>query len=347
MVRAFFPKKALLIGLGLLIIGSGVGVLGVRSYFVAQAERHAQQIIKSAEIENATEAETLLRISAEVHREFSEVSPRSILLLRLRPYLTHPLLPKFVQFPNGVIETVLQKGLCDNAARNLAFILAELGYQSFQWDMVQTGAAHSALLVNLSDKSTALLDPFYGTASYSIQENKLISPELAQKKLREGGKTVDYFIPFSDTSQLWFYEKFEDSWMAKQGDELMIPVVIPSIGKGRLILGELNGSSDDVVATSIQNEMTPYWGYVGHKYNRSWVRTLRARQDVEVEFNLVQEVENSVVTSDPLPDIDGRRMRWRLKAGEEIQFFDGRARRSFTRMNSYLDVDQIVIRPID
>lgn len=342
----FLLKKCLLIGGGLMICAAGVGFLGLRSYVISEAESQAEKVINSVTVENATGEETLLRVTAEVHRKFSEISPSSVLLLRLRPYLTHPLLPEFVRLPNGAIETVVQAGLCDNAARHLAFILAKLGYQSVQWDMVQSSAAHSGLLVSLSNNKNVLLDPFYGTASYSAAESRLISPEVAQQKLREGGETTDYFVQFSEKSQFAFYNNFANTSMAAEGEKLVITADIPKLGDERLMLGALDGNPDDVVFSTLKHNMTSYWSYVGHKYSRSWVRVLKAKQDVEVDFTLMQDVESSVITSEPAPKIDGRHMRWELKAGEEIRFFDGRAERSFKRMNSYLDVDQIVVRPL-
>lgn len=344
----FYPLiKVSLLGFVALILIFGVGFFGIRSYFITRAENEAKEILAQVDTNNLSATDALLRITTEVHDKFSESAPSSSLILRLRPYLTSPLLPEMVRFPSGVIETVVQKGLCDNAARNLAYVLDEIGYQTIQWDMVQVQAAHSALLVTLPDNDTALLDPFYGTASFSSTKEKLYSPDFAQAQLRNGASTIDYFISLSETSDLSFYEDFENTWMAAQGDKLVIPTDIPKIGSDALVLGRPDGDSRDVLSAAMQNKMTPYWTYAGHKYNRSWVRVLRAKQPIEVDFTLVQDVESSVVTSEPLPEIEGRHMRWKLKPGEEIRFFDGRAERSFKRMNSYLDVDQIVVRRIN
>ncbi|NQZ14798.1 MAG: hypothetical protein HRT94_08260 [Alphaproteobacteria bacterium] len=49
-----------------------------------------------------------------------------------------------------------------------------------------------------------------------------------------------------------------------------------------------------------------------------------------------------MLTSEPAPKVDGNKMIWNLDAGEEIKFYDRRAKLSLKRRNSYIDVDQVV-----
>ena len=86
----------------------------------------------------------------------------------------------------------------------------------------------------------------------------------------------------------------------------------------------------------------PYWHYVGHVYDPNWVRVLKANQSTEITFILTQKPDDTVLTSEPAPKIEGNKMIWDLDAGEEIKFYDRRAKLSLKRRNSYIDVDQVI-----
>jgi hypothetical protein len=89
--------------------------------------------------------------------------------------------------------------------------------------------------------------------------------------------------------------------------------------------------------------MTPYWHYMGHRYNRQWVRELSAPVDMHVEMTLLEPAGEGVLIAEPRPQLEGKILRWDLKAGEKITFYDARAKVSLRRMNSYIGVDRIVI----
>lgn len=112
-----------------------------------------------------------------------------------------------------------------------------------------------------------------------------------------------------------------------------------------LYLGKIDEQDRDVYTAGAHHNMTPFWHYMGHKYDRSWIRTLRASEDIKLEITLTSPVEEGIITSSPLPIINGNKMTWTLKKGDHITFTDGNAQISWKRLNSYIGVDQISILP--
>lgn len=120
------------------------------------------------------------------------------------------------------------------------------------------------------------------------------------------------------------------------------------MNKGQsIILGKLDGKEQDVKSAARKLHMTPYWYYMGHKYNREWVRVLEAQEPVRIDMTLVDPVEEGVLIANPEPIINDKKMTWNLAAGQKLVLEDGRAKISLKRLNSYINVDKIVISPVE
>lgn len=158
---------------------------------------------------------------------------------------------------------------------------------------------------------------------------------------------IEYTLyPLGKKSERRFYKDIKNMHMTSEGSDLTISADIPLISDNTpILLGKIDGNEKDVKAAARKINMTPYWYYMGHKYNREWVRVLEAHQPVRIEFTLTQEAENGVITSTPKPQIDGKTLIWNLQKGDKLMLYDGKARISLKRLNSYINVDQIAIYP--
>lgn len=311
------------------------------------AQQKAAEIISAAsESAPKNQAEELIALMKAVYETFTPDEPSKHWPLKLRPYVTNTKLPPFLRLEDGVIETIIETGLCDNAARFLYFVLKQKGYESVQWNMVTGSRAHSVLLVHLDGGRTVLLDPLFGFAGSDRKTGTLLSPFEMQERMRGGAALEDVLLAFNENPDAEFYGDFADVRMAALGDPLEIAVDLPLAKEGAIFLGQVDGNDQDVYDAAAANGMSPFWHYAGHKYDRSWVRTLKVHQDVTLEFVLVSDVESSVITSDMKPEVEGKIMRWNLKKGDVLKFHDGRAQRSWARMNSYINIDQIAVRPL-
>lgn len=329
------------------ILGCILSVLAVTSWLIVKqvatttAAQKAEALFASAyeQAPSQTPDEKVIAIASRIFETFHHKDPAKVPLLRIRGYITNRRLPEILRLENGVIETHIETGMCDNAARMLAFVLKQEGFESVQWNMVTQQGAHSALLVTMPDQRKVLVDPYYGYIT--VDENgHLISPEQAHDLIMAGTPLDNVFKPLGENSDIRFYNNFKDVFMAAQGDNMIIRATIPDF-EGELVLGKVDGDHIDVKSAGSQHHMTYAWHYAGHLYNREWVRVLKTNKPVRVVMTLVSDVEDGVVTSEPKPEITGKEMIWDLDAGDKITFYDGRAKISPTRLNSFIGVDQI------
>jgi hypothetical protein len=313
-----FGALALLSCLGL------AGILAARELAIAQAEKKARGMIATAQRPGQTEDQEIEAMTAAIFRSFIPQDPAEIFAYRVRPYLTNRRLPGWLRLPDGVMETFIGRGFCDNAARALSLALAQEGYKSVQWNMVSPHGAHSALLVTKKDNRKILADPFYGY-------------------IAEDPKNRQSFKPLNEKSDARFYKDFENISMAAQGEELTLEAAIPP---APVTLGALDGRDNDVKSGGMKIGLNPFWNYMGHKYNREWVRVLRARQPVKVVMTLLAPAEDGILVADPAPAVSGNILTWELQAGDAITLTDGLAKPSLTRLNSYIGIDQIEFLPM-
>ena len=104
----------------------------------------------------------------------------------------------------------------------------------------------------------------------------------------------DIWPALARTSDVDFYRRFAEASFARQGERMEIAAEVTLSSSGAIQLGTLDGASADVVSEGAQAGLTPYWGYMGHKYDRAWIRTLKVRQATRVTFGLVQKPANEI-----------------------------------------------------
>lgn len=340
-------RKFGILSIGLLFIAAGSWLV-VKHISTTTAQSKAIVIIAHAYKTHkaSTPDEKVIAITREIFKSFTHKNPAEVLFLRPRAYLTNHRLPSWIGLPDGVIETNIETGLCDNAARMLAFVLKQEGFESVQWNMVTNSGGHSALLVSMPDGRKILADPFYGVVTID-KNDRLIHPKEAQNRVQSGEEIRDIFRPLGEKSKLRFYKQANSMRMAAAGEDMILEASLPSMDKDPVFLGEINGSEKDVKSAAIKKQMIPYWYYMGHKYNREWVRILKATQPVRIEMTLIAPAEKGVLITTPAPTVSGNKLVWELGSEEQIIFRDGLAKISLKRMNSYIGVDQIALYPLN
>lgn len=306
-----------------------------RQVLIMKAEEKAAALADTGTLN--TPDEKISALARETFKRFHHQDPGEIPLYRLRSYLTNSRLPSWFRLPDGVMETLLEKGYCDNAARMLAFALRQENINSIQWNMISPGMAHSALLVRMPDNREILADPFYGYITTD-------APVQAQARLKKGEEFSDVFMPLGPQSNPAFYKAFADMSMAAAGQDLRLESTLPPLHGKPLILGTLDGSDLDVKQEGANKNLTPFWHYAGHKYNREWVRVLKTSEPVTITMDLLDAPDDTSFAT-PAPDVTGKTLTWTLQPGDTLTFRDGAAKFSFQRLNSYIGIDRITITP--
>lgn len=280
-----------------------------------------------------------------IHKAYTEgnVEVSQSLLMRMRPYLTNRLLPAWYRVQDGAIDILHIEGECDSAARTLAFLLSAQGLEADQFNTVTPTNAHSVVVVAGPANPSRLLDPMFGVIPFSNEQ--MLSPDDAREQARRGVPLDELWRPVAETARREFYEDFAAAVFAKRGDELIIEAKVRLDGQSKT-LGKLDQSWIDVAGAGAKAQPTPYWHYMGSRYDRGWVRRLSFAQDTRVIIDLVEPVNRKFITSNLLPEVAEKQLIYQVKAGQELVFVDDHAGRDWLKLRSYQDVDSIRFEPL-
>lgn len=307
----------------------GVIVLAIVPFLPRQlalwaGERKASEIV-GADIQRTDRTQTVLTlakwIAAKYEGGYRTVYPA---YYRFIPYVTNRRIPEPLRIPPGAIEFLFGDGVCDSAARALGFILQSIGYEAEQLNLVTATGAHSALAIAMPSGKRVYVDPYYGLAAWDGQALDTFEAMLAA--IRDGRDVAGVTLPLRDRPERGFYATFAQQavFSAPQGQDAGIDVALPATQGRVLMLGAVDGSYDDVTAASVRHGLTPYMHYVGSRYDRAWTRTLRAREDVRLEFILTAPADRDLLRSTPEPEIQGNVVAWSLKASDRLVLQDNR-----------------------
>ena len=304
-------KRWLGIVIALTVLGTGFAMT-LRTAIITSADANAAALLE--------DTDSPISVTQKLYDFFERESHSTYpLLARLRPYLTSTHLPSALRLPHGVIEIFRMEGTCDDAARALIYLLDRQGISARPWNMIGRENAHTAVVAEIEGKKF-LLDPYYGYAG-----------PLKKPK------------PLDKTSNRDFYKDYEKRAMGAAGETLTIPIRIPA---KQLVLGTIDGDGDDVRKAMQNNRMTPVGSYLGHKFERGWTREWVAKVPLRMDFILTRHPDSGILrTLAPSPVVDGTKLSWHLLKGEKIISEDGKAPISLLRLNSYIDIDQIIITP--
>ena len=189
-------------------VSIAVGWFSTKVYVETTAQNVARQMFVQIKnnIKPQTSTDFAIGVARKVHLLFlnSNATRNAPLLWRLRPYLTSNLLPEFARFKIGAIDAMYVEGVCDSAARTLAFILSSNQIPSQQMNMVNNSAgAHTVVLATLPSGNNIMLDPLYGV--YPEYDEKVLSPEQAQAIINNNKNGADVWKTLSEKSSTKFY----------------------------------------------------------------------------------------------------------------------------------------------
>jgi len=317
--------------------------LGLVSLLLLKARVEARALTIASDLivltdQSANDEQLARTLTIRIHERFNKpASERQALLLRLQPWLTHRLLPEPLRIRDGAIELLYANGHCDNAARALSLVLATAGIAAEQLNIVTPSNAHSTVVAVMKDNRRILLDPFYGALAYS--NDRLIGPEEAHAIARNGASPSSIWIPLAVGADLKFYDEFARASFGRQGEPLEFGGTVTLSQGEPLQLGSQDANGSDVSAAAAKAGLTPYWHYLGHRYDRAWVRRLTMRQETRMIIGLVDDADPKFITSDRPAKIEGKRLIYEIAAGDTVRFFDGHASYSWLRLKSYIDID--------
>ena len=323
-----------------------LSLLGLKWVVESGAQRAARTLVSGIERPQDDIDATAIHLTSLVHKAFRASASNGPVppLMAMRPYLSHRFIPEFLRIHPGAIDTLYLDGLCDNAARSLLYILNENGLEAAQFNMVTPSSAHSAVIAETPDGRRLLLDPLMGVVP--MANGKIQNPEQVRERMRKGGQPGLEWRRLSKTANTGFYEQFARTRFARQGSKLEVEASVTLTGGQPVLLGKPDGSSEDVSNAGGQAGLSPYWHYIGSRYDRAWVRHLHFPQATRVTIVLTETPRTNLITTKRKPAIVGRKLIYELKAGETLRFVDGKAGFDWFRLRSYQDVDYIRFDPV-
>jgi hypothetical protein len=326
-------------GFILVLLVSTVGKTVLENYAQSEARAFA---VSAGDDTSLPVPERARRVAAAVYKFYSQRDLSSpSLLFRLQPYLTNQVLPGIFRVQSGAIETILIEGACDSASRASVFILRQLGIDATQVNLITPHNGHSIVGVNLDDGSQILLDPTYGLAPLRHGSLLTTAETLALHRMQVPASTIWATIADGATYHP-IYDDFASAALASQGEPLHWTVHLDLGHSDGLRLGEPDGDPQDVSEDGAAAGLSPYLHYLGHRFDRGWIRGIRAAQDVTVTFHTVGEPVDGTLTADRAPvERTDRYVRYVLNAGDELLLHDGRAERNWRTLRSYTNVDWV------
>lgn len=333
-------KRHLLILVTCAAVAATLIVFALKSYLEFQATSQTERIISRLTTESQTDEEFAEAATRYVYRALIRNSDERTTnwLLRLRPYLTHRFVPPPIRVRNGAIDLIYLDQFCDNASRALAFIIEEAGFDANQLNIITPGNTHTALLALSPKGKELLLDPYIGIVP--VSNGHLLGPDEAQLLARQGVPVEQIWRQLEPRTKFPdFYRDFANAIYAKQGEPLEIISDVRLSDGVPLQLGAPDGSFEDVISDGNRARVTPYWHYIGNRYDRAWVRGLRFAQDTRVIFGLTETPNPKLITSTKNPIIENRRLIYEMAKGQKLLFVDGAAGYDWLKFRSYQNVD--------
>jgi len=260
----------------------------------------------------------------------------------LFPYqhlFSNQILPSFLRVKTGAIENLYLSGKCDSVARALAFALNHYALEAETFDMVDPKSlGHTVVSVDLDEKLNIILDPYYGFASSN--GDSLITVDVAKTyALQESA--LKAWTPFNRNKAIPdIYKHFERVSYLNSSDNINIISNVDMTVNDVIRVGFTNGqplARNDAINVGLNG----LWDYIGHRYNRSFVRELNFTEKTKVTFFLLENLNEMFLTSSHVPIIEDNKLIFVIDKDESLIFRDGEAKRDWLKLKSYQFVDSI------
>ncbi|KAA5601924.1 hypothetical protein [Blastochloris sulfoviridis] len=294
--------------------------------------------ISKASSEISTDKDRLaIEMTRHIHASFVKSSqlPRYKSILYI---LSSRHIPQFFRVNQEAVDLLFPYGLCDSAARALIFLLESRGIDADQINIVDDTTGHSGVVAEIDGGRHIFLDPFFGVVP--LQDGRIAGPEPV---LTRSGRPMQWHA-VAASGRADFYLEMHSPRFARQGDTLNIEVEVP-IGAGeQMHIGTVDGSSKDVRRNSSHLKLTTFWDYLGSRYDRSWVRTMRFKNDAEITIFTINKMNKYFVKTNVDPINSGEKyINYRIRGGDSLIFYDGLAEIDWLSFSGYQEIDAILI----
>lgn len=229
------------------------------------------------------------------------------------------------------------KGLMEQEAVDaLIKVLAAQSLNAESWTIIAPKGEKKAAIVKLENQTYKYLDPHLGVVAV-FKGKTIIGPYAARFLMSGGSEHDEVFEELNENANSEFYRDFAHVMMAPPGSPVYIHVAAP-VFQDPIVLGELDGSAEDVAASASIMQLTPYLDYIGRKHGEKVERLIYFTDPARVTMTLTKPYDPAVMTANIEPQVDGNTVSFDVPQDEPLILHD--------LSDDFIDVDQLVIKPL-
>lgn len=225
----------------------------------------------------------------------------------------------------------------DEAIDDLIKLLTAQSIDTEAWTVIAPKGEKKIVVAKMENSIFKHLDPHLGVIVVHKQSQAIIGPYAARFVMSGGGNYEDYFVELAEGADNSFYKDFAHVMMAPPGHPVYVHIAAP-VFQEPIVLGELDGSAEDVAESASALQLTPYLNYIGQKHGDQVERQIYFTDPAVVTLTLTKPYDESIMTANIDPVVDGNSVTFEVPADEPLILEDLSA--------DFIDVDQLVIKPL-
>ena len=322
----------------IIVIVGAVGVIGLfgakqtlekkkKKKVAAMIDENAQQEDLQTKLVNTT------RFAYKQYKTAEKKDSKSPVAL-MKQVLNCKKLPAFLRLSEEMKDVFgLQAGSEESAAHFLVYLLKQQELESGIWTIISPKATKLAVGVKVDAGGYKYLDPASGVVAM-YQDKIMVGPYAARYLMVDGADYQQVFVKLDENSDISFYKDFAHTVMAPPDMPLYVNLAAPVFDEP-LVLGAVDGQSQDVAEASEEVQLTAYIDYIGQKHGGNVHRSFYFTDATKMTMILTKNYTLGILDANIEPQVEGNKLVFNIPEGEKLTLED--------LPGAYIPVDQIII----
>ena len=336
----------IILSLGIILVcAAAVGAWFAKSSIESSADKNVAGFIEKAEAYKAPEA-FMMNATLYVFEQLQQIpnSTSSNPWAAFKPYVTCSMLPSFLRTSEAAFDSAHPQADEKSAVGMLSYILEKRGIASIPWRILAPKGIKTAVAASLGDGTYRYLDPVAGVVA--MFENKvLIGPYAAREIMMNGTHHQKVFVKLTEEADPSFYEDFAHTMMAPPGYRLDVNVAAP-VYEEPIVFGAVDGNSDDVAEAAAKLDLTPFFDYIGQKYEAGIQRKVHFTDPARVTLVLADAYDAGMMTANIEPKVEGNKLIFEVPEDQPLIFNDAKVVTSWLSKKNHTPIDQLIIEKL-
>ena len=336
----------IILSLGIILVcAAAVGAWFAKSSIESNADKNIEGFMQKAQAYEAPEAfmmNATLYVFEQLQQKQESAADNP--WASLKPYVTCAMLPSFLRTSEGTFDAAHLQKTEKSAAGMLSYILEKRGINAIPWRILAPKGIKTAVAASLGDGTYRYLDPFSGVVAM-FENEVLIGPYAAREIMMNGIHHQKVFVKLTEAADPSFYEDFAHTMMAPPGYRLDVNVAAPVFDEP-IVLGAVDGNSDDVAQATAELDLTPFFDYIGQKHEAGIQRTVHFTDPARVTLVLTDAYDADKMTANIEPKVEGNKLIFEVPEDQALIFDDAKVATSWSDKKSHTPIDQLIIEKL-